>query len=94
MDPVEERLDVETRRLSDAGQSAFSFGNRIVQAWLRGALVMALVIIGGGWVCFLAYLLAIAYAKFILEGLNFFSHYGLVRGRRPTDYPEGDLLQQ
>ena len=71
--------DVEKRRLNDAGHSAISLGNRIVQAWLRGALVMALIIIGGGWVCFLAYLLAIAYAKFILEGLNFFSHYGLVR---------------
>lgn len=70
---------VETQRLNEAGQSSFSFGNRIVQAWLRGGAVMALVLIGGGWVCFLCYLLAIAYAKFILEGLNFFSHYGLVR---------------
>lgn len=71
--------DIEKKRLNDAGQSAFSFGNRIVQAWLRGGIVMALVLVGGGWVCFLYYLLAIAYAKFILEGLNFFSHYGLVR---------------
>jgi alkane 1-monooxygenase len=71
--------DVEKRRLNDAGKSVFSLENRIVQAWLRGGIVMALVLAGGGWVCFLYYLLAICYAKFILEGLNFFSHYGLVR---------------
>lgn len=70
---------IEKQRLIADGKSSISFGNRIIQAWLRGGLVMALVIIGGGWFCFLYYLLAIAYAKFILEGLNFFSHYGLVR---------------
>ena len=71
------RIDKE--RLNAANKSEFSLSNRIAHAWIRGGLVLALVIIGGGWLCFAYYFMATCYAKFILVGLNFSSRYGLVR---------------
>lgn len=51
----------------------------MVQAWLRGLSVVALTLLLGGLKGFGVWLVAALFSKFILEGLNFFSHYGLVR---------------
>jgi hypothetical protein len=72
---------IEKARLNAAGKSAFSFHNRIVQAWIRGSLVLGLIAYGAGFYGFMFYLIAITYSKIILEGLNYFSHYGIVRER-------------
>jgi alkane 1-monooxygenase len=73
--------EIEHERLRAAGKWTFSLNNQIVRAWIRGALVTVLVAYAAGAIGLLWYLLAIAYAKFILEGLNYFSHYGVMRER-------------
>lgn len=73
--------EIERKRLKAAGQQTLSMNNAIVRAWIWGGVVMGLVLFATGPISFLWYLLAIAYAKFILEGLNYFSHYGMMRER-------------
>ncbi len=70
---------IEKRRLEALGKSPWSLHNRVIHAWLRGALVVALVALVGGLRGVAVWLLAAAFSKYILEGLNFFSHYGLIR---------------
>ncbi len=71
--------DIERARLTKLGKPWFSMTNRVVHAWLRGAVVIALVCAIGGWLAFAVWLVAAAFSKYILEGLNFFSHYVLLR---------------
>ena len=71
--------EVERKRLDKLGKPWLSPGNRVLHAWLRGALVVALVCLAGGWLAFGVWLVAALFSKYILEGLNFFSHYGLIR---------------
>lgn len=70
---------IEKNRLNASGKSWLSFQNRVLHAWARGALIVALVCMIGGFKAFIVWLGAAAYSKYILEGLNFFSHYGLIR---------------
>jgi len=69
----------EAARLAKQRRSPFSLSDAIIQAWLRGLFVVAIVAYGGGWHALGWYLLAITWAKILLESLNYFSHYGLVR---------------
>ena len=79
-------FSIERERLLGAGLNCYSLKNRIIDAWLRGLLVALLVFAIGGTLALGVWLLAIAFSKYILEGLNFFSHYGLIRleGERVT----------
>ena len=70
---------IEKERLEALGKNLYSPSNRVLQAWARGALVVALVCAVGGWLGFVVWLIGAAFSKYILEGLNFFSHYGLIR---------------
>ena len=70
---------VEAKRLEALGKSPLSLHNRVIHAYLRGALVGVLVFLGAGLAGIACWIVALAFAKYILEGLNFFSHYGIVR---------------
>lgn len=71
---------VEAKRLRALGKSPLSpLHNRVIHAYLRGTLVAALIFLGARWTGIGCWLVALAFAKYILEGLNFFSHYGIVR---------------
>jgi alkane 1-monooxygenase len=70
---------IERRRLDALGKSWLSLHNRVLHAWARGGLIVALVLWGGGMLAFTVWLTAALASKYILEGLNFFSHYGLIR---------------
>jgi len=70
---------IEAKRLARNGKSAFSWDNQILRAWSRGLLVMILVALGAGWKGLGYYFIAIVVAKLLLESLNYFSHYGIVR---------------
>ena len=71
---------VEAKRLRALGKSPLSLvHNRVIHAYLRGTLVGVLIFLGAGWAVLACWLVALAFAKYILEGLNFFSHYGIVR---------------
>lgn len=72
-------LGIETRRLHALGKHWLSPSNRVLQAWSRGALIVALVYLAAGWRGLGVWFVAACFSKYILEGLNFFSHYGLIR---------------
>jgi Fatty acid desaturase len=61
------------------GHSPFSIHNRVIHAYLRGAFIGVLIALGAGWLGLACWLVVLCFAKYILEGLNFFSHYGMVR---------------
>ncbi|MGE0485041.1 MAG: fatty acid desaturase [Gammaproteobacteria bacterium] len=70
---------IEAKRLAALGKSSLSPANRVLHAYARGLVVVAAVAWVGGVTALAVWLLAIAFSKYILEGLNFFSHYGLIR---------------
>ena len=70
---------IEKKRLEALGKSQWSLHNRVIHAWLRGFLVLAVLGFLGGWLALAVWVVAAAFSKYILEGLNFFSHYGLIR---------------
>jgi len=72
-------LGIEKRRLQALGKPWWSPHNRVLQAWARGALIVGLVYVGAGLRGVAVWFLAACFSKYILEGLNFFSHYGLIR---------------
>jgi Fatty acid desaturase len=72
-------FDIEKRRLEALGMHWLSPHNRVLQAWARGTLVVALVILASGVNGLAVWFIAACFSKYILEGLNFFSHYGLIR---------------
>ena len=71
--------EVEQKRLAKLGKSWVALSNRVIHAWMRGSVIVVLVSLVGGWLGFSVWLIAAAFSKYILEGLNFFSHYGLIR---------------
>ena len=71
--------EIEVKRLARNGKSIFSLDNQILRAWLRGLFVVALIVWAAGWKGFGYYFIAIVVAKVLLESLNYFSHYGIVR---------------
>ena len=70
---------IEKKRLDAIGKSRFSLHNRVIQAWLRGGVIILLAYLASGLMGLGVWLLAALVSKYILEGLNFFSHYGLIR---------------
>ena len=70
---------IEKRRLESLGSSQWSLRNRVIHAWLRGAVILAAIAWIGGGLALGVWLVTAAFSKYILEGLNFFSHYGLIR---------------
>jgi alkane 1-monooxygenase len=72
-------FEIERNRLAEAGKSAWSPRNIIVQAVLIQSAVLALFWLAGGWRGLLAFLAAGVLARVIVEATNYSSHYGLVR---------------
>ena len=70
---------IEKKRLDAIGKSRFSLHNRVIQAWLRGGVIILLAYLASGLIGLGVWLVAALVSKYILEGLNFFSHYGLIR---------------
>ena len=70
---------IEKKRLDAIGKSRFSLHNRVIQAWLRGGVIILLAYLASGLMGLGVWLVAALVSKYILEGLNFFSHYGLIR---------------
>ncbi len=71
--------ETEKRRLLARGKSVWSPTGLILPSILAVAGIVMAVGLYGGWVAALIALAAMVTAKFVLEGLNFLQHYGLVR---------------
>ncbi len=72
-------FEIEKKRLEAQGKSWLSPDNRVLHAWARGAAVVLAAAWIGGVIGVAVWCVAAAFSKYILEGLNFFSHYGLIR---------------
>ena len=72
-------MHIEQTRLEAQDKSVFALDNRVFHAWARGAVVVTGVCLAAGSLGFTVWFIAACFSKYILEGLNFFSHYGLIR---------------
>lgn len=79
MDQWRGGYEIEHARLEAQGRPWLHPSNRVLHAYARGLLIVALVVWIGGITAFGMWLIAALFSKYILEGLNFFSHYGLLR---------------
>lgn len=72
-------MNIERIRLQGEGKSFWHWDNQVLRAYGRGIFVAVLVYSFGGWLAYALWFVALLFAKLILEGLNYFSHYGMVR---------------
>jgi alkane 1-monooxygenase len=70
---------LETERLAKLGQGVYSWRNRMLRGWAMSAVIAALFFMASGWAGLAVFLATAAYGRTILEAVNYFEHYGLVR---------------
>ena len=71
--------ELEAGRLQKLGSRAVSWRNRLIHGWLMSAAIAAVFFVVSGWVGVAVFLLAAVYGRSVLEAVNYFEHYGLVR---------------
>src|SRR5262249_45530431 len=71
--------NIEKKRLISRGESVINWDNQVIRAWVRGLFVAGLVLWAGGWFGFVCWVAGITVTKLLVESLNYFSHYGIVR---------------
>lgn len=71
--------NLEASRLRKRGQSVFSFRNRMLRGYLMSLSIAGMFFAAGGWAGVLVFLAQAAWAKTVLEIVNYMEHYGLVR---------------
>jgi hypothetical protein len=70
---------LERRRLKTLGHANWSIHNRYLRGWLMSALIAGAFILAAGWQGLLVFLVAALAGRSVLEAVNYFEHYGLVR---------------
>jgi len=70
---------IERGRLSRLQHTAWSWRNRILRGWVMSACIAAVFFSIAGWLGLVGFLLAAAAGRSVLEAVNYFEHYGLVR---------------
>lgn len=70
---------LEAGRLRTLGFGIVSWRNRLVRGWLMSAAIAAFFFLVAGWAGVAVFLLAALYGRSVLEAVNYFEHYGLVR---------------
>ena len=70
---------IESGRLKRRKQNIFSIHNRMIIGYLRSLSITLLAFVFGGLIGMLCFLLCAAFAKVLLEAINYIEHYGLVR---------------
>tara|TARA_A100001015_G_scaffold312212_1_gene416927 strand:+ start:21 stop:1127 length:1107 start_codon:yes stop_codon:yes gene_type:complete len=80
--------EIESRRLKVKKQNILSFNNQMLTGYLMSMVWFCLFYYGGGLTGLLLFILQALIAKFILEVVNYFEHYGLRRtpGHRVQPY--------
>lgn len=71
--------ELEAGRLQKLGHSVVSWRNRLIHGWLMSAAIAAVFFVVSGWAGVAVFLLAAIYGRSVLEAVNYFEHYGLVR---------------
>jgi alkane 1-monooxygenase len=70
---------LEAERLQKLGRGVWSWRNRMLRGWLMSAAIGTLFFAAAGWLGLVVFLATAAYGRTILEAVNYFEHYGLVR---------------
>ena len=70
---------LESRRLKTLGHAQLSIHNRYLRGWLMSALIAGAFFMAAGWQGLVVFLLAALAGRSVLEAVNYFEHYGLVR---------------
>jgi hypothetical protein len=70
---------LEAGRLHKLGHHVVSLRNRLIRGWLMSAAIAACFFVAAGWVGIAVFLCAAIYGRSVLEAVNYFEHYGLVR---------------
>jgi hypothetical protein len=71
--------ELEAGRLRKLGHGVMSWRNRVIRGWLMSAAIAAFFFVAAGWAGVAVFLLASVYGRSVLEAVNYFEHYGLVR---------------
>ena len=70
---------IESARLKRKNKGLLNHNNRMLIGYLRSLILTILIFTFGGLKSTLVFLLCALVAKFLLEGINYIEHYGLVR---------------
>ena len=70
---------LERQRLATLGLGAFSLHNRYLRGWLMSAVLVAAFAVAGGLKAVIVFTLVALAGRSVLEAVNYFEHYGLVR---------------
>jgi alkane 1-monooxygenase len=70
---------LERQRLETLGHGFFSVHNRYLRGWLMSAVIIAAFAAAGGITAVIVFVLAALAGRSVLEAVNYFEHYGLMR---------------
>lgn len=70
---------LERKRLETLGHGYWSVHNRYLRGWAMSAALVAAFALAGGPAATLVFILAALAGRSVLEAVNYFEHYGLVR---------------
>ena len=70
---------LETARLVAAGQHRWGLHDRFLRGWLMSAVLLGAFAWIAGWAGVAGFLVAAMWGRTVLEAVNYFEHYGLLR---------------
>jgi len=70
---------LESTRLMNLGFGVFGWRNRLIRGWLMSAALLVAFFLAAGWKGALIFALSAAAGRTVLEAVNYFEHYGLLR---------------
>ena len=70
---------LETQRLQTLGHGFWSVHNRYLRGWLMSAAIVGTFVAAGGISAAFVFVLSALAGRSVLEAVNYFEHYGLIR---------------
>lgn len=70
---------LERQRLQTLGHATWSAHNRYLRGWLMSAAIVGAFAIAGGLSAVIVFVLSALAGRSVLEAVNYFEHYGLIR---------------
>lgn len=70
---------LERQRLETLGHGTWTWHNRYLRGWMMSAAIVAAFALAGGAAAVAVFVLAALAGRSVLEAVNYFEHYGLIR---------------
>jgi len=70
---------LEQQRMQTLGHATWSLHNRYLRGWLMSAAIVGAFAIAGGASAVIVFVLSALAGRSVLEAVNYFEHYGLIR---------------